>query len=57
MIPPTGPDIFVQLYADILPSGSEPVPVNDTLLVGNVIDLSAPAFTVGRILAAALTVI
>ena len=56
IVPDTGPEIFVQLYADMLPSGSVPLPERLTVLVGNVIVWSLPAFAVGGMLAA-LTVI
>ena len=52
MMHPDGPDVFVQLYADMLPSVSAPLPESVTVLVGNVIDWSVPAFAVGGILAA-----
>jgi hypothetical protein len=43
-----GPEIFFQLYAIIVPSGSlEPVPSNTTLSVGKTIDLSLPALAIG----------
>ena len=38
MVHPDGPDIFVQLYADMLPSVSAPLPESVTVLAGNVID-------------------
>ena len=47
-----GPEISVQLYDDIVPSASVPLPLNETLFNGNVIAWSAPAFTVGVRLAA-----
>ena len=38
IVPAAGPEIFVQLYADIVPSVSVPLPFNETLFIGNVID-------------------
>ena len=57
IVPADGPDIFVQPYDATVPSASVPLPVNEMVLVGNVIDWSVPAFAVGGMLAAALTVI
>ena len=38
IVPEAGPEIFVQLYADMLPSVSVPFPFNETVFIGNVID-------------------
>ena len=37
IVPDDGPEIFTQLYADILPSASVPLPFSETVLTGNVI--------------------
>jgi hypothetical protein len=50
------PETLLQLYELIVPSGSDPLPLKFTLLVGRVIDWSDPAFAVGDWLAAAMTV-
>ena len=50
------PETLVQAYAVMLPSGSEPLPVTVTELVGSVMVLSVPALAVGAWLGAAFTV-
>src|SRR6185295_17165815 len=42
-----GPSTLLQRYEEIFPSGSVPLPESLTLLVGNVICISLPAFASG----------
>jgi hypothetical protein len=49
------PLIFVHAYDEMLPSVSEPDPASDTVVVGSVINLSAPAFAVGGLFGDAFT--
>src|ERR1035437_1131538 len=56
IVPAEGPDIFVQLYEDMLPSASVPLPANDVVLTGNVMVLLEPALATGAMLEAAFTV-